>query len=343
MSDNLYKRGGVWYGRVNVRGRDVRKSLRTGVKSVAKERRKAMIANAEKIRFDGEQRHTWKAAVGRWTLEQQSNIKPGTAKRYLVSLGRAAATFDGKFVDEIDRKLIAGFVSARKKQKATNATIKRDLTAISSVLGACISWAWCDDNPAMGYGRGVLKERRDPIMLPLEDDIAVVISRCPGGLAGMARWAQVTGMRQEECAGLERPQVDAKRKVVTLTQTKTNRPRAVTLDDRALGTYSGTPAHIKSKWVFWHDDGERYANVASRFRAIVLKAYKDGAITRPFRFHDLRHWFAVDYLRRGGNIYTLRGELGHRSLQTTEIYLRYLTPTEAEQAKYGSAQNPAQV
>ena len=30
-----------------------------------------------------------------------------------------------------------------------------------------------------------------------------------------------------------------------------------------------------------------------------------------FRFHDLRHWFAVDYQRRGGNIYTLQKILGH--------------------------------
>ncbi len=29
------------------------------------------------------------------------------------------------------------------------------------------------------------------------------------------------------------------------------------------------------------------------------------------RFHDSRHWFPVDYLRGGGNIYTLQKILGH--------------------------------
>ncbi len=47
-------------------------------------------------------------------------------------------------------------------------------------------------------------------------------------------------------------------------------------------------------------------------------------------------------LRRGGNIYDLQKELGHSSIQTTEIYLAHLTPDETRQAKYGSAQIPAQ-
>ena len=66
------------------------------------------------------------------------------------------------------------------------------------------------------------------------------------------------------------------------------------------------------------------------------------AVPRAFRFHDLRHWYAVDYLRRGGSIYTLQQILGHSSIKTTELYLAYLTPNEQEQAKAGSAQTPAQ-
>ncbi|MGB1230598.1 MAG: tyrosine-type recombinase/integrase, partial [Holosporaceae bacterium] len=53
----------------------------------------------------------------------------------------------------------------------------------------------------------------------------------------------------------------------------------------------------------------------------------------PFRFHDLRHRYAVDYLKNGGSIYTLKGLLGHTSVKTTEGYLAYLTPEEAEAAK----------
>jgi integrase/recombinase XerD len=43
----------------------------------------------------------------------------------------------------------------------------------------------------------------------------------------------------------------------------------------------------------------------------------------------------VDYLRRGGSIYRLQQILGHKSIKTTEDYLVYLTPEEAERAKIG--------
>lgn len=332
---NIYKRGGVLYGRISVRGHEIRKSLRTDDWAEARRRRKKLIEDAQKIRFDGEARHSWKAAFGRWMEEQAPHLKPATATRYQVSLKGAAPWLEHRHIDEIDRKMIAGFVSGRKKQKAGNATIRRDLTAISSVLGACVGWGWLEANPAKSYERSMLRERREPITMPLEADIDVVVSRCPQGMGKMVRWAQETGMRQEESGGLEHPQVDPFRKVAMLTKTKTSRPRAVPLDERALRTYVGTPRHITGKYVFWHDKGQRYLNIASRFRAIVAKALEDGAISRAFRFHDLRHWFAVDYLRRGGNIYALQQVLGHSSIRTTEIYLAYLTPDEAEQAKYG--------
>ena len=49
---------------------------------------------------------------------------------------------------------------------------------------------------------------------------------------------------------------------------------------------------------------------------------------RPFRFHDLRHRHAVDWLKAGRSIYDLRDRLGHTSVKTTEIYLNFLTPEE---------------
>jgi integrase/recombinase XerD len=41
-------------------------------------------------------------------------------------------------------------------------------------------------------------------------------------------------------------------------------------------------------------------------------------------FHTLRHTFAVNYLRKGGNLYYLQRILGHSSITTTERYLRSL-------------------
>jgi hypothetical protein len=53
------------------------------------------------------------------------------AKRYAVSLGQLEPLLVGKHLDEIDRKLFAEIEQARRVEGVTNATIKRDLAALS--------------------------------------------------------------------------------------------------------------------------------------------------------------------------------------------------------------------
>jgi integrase/recombinase XerD len=343
VSDNLYQRGKTWYGRREVRGTDIRRSLRTTSRSVAQARLKRFLDELEHLKFHGENRHTWKTAVVEWAKAGAGNIAPGTLKRYLVSLKQLRPFLDDLYVDEIGRKKIAEIA---RRAGVTNATRRRDLTAVSVVLRWAVSQGWREDNPARDWDRGVIQERRTPIVLPREEDVAAVVAAAPGNFSRMIVFARQTGMREEECASLERPEVDLKRRAVGLSKTKTNRPRSVPLSDAAVGTISGTPIHLKSGFVFWHGNGARYANVASRFAAIVGRvkaaAEKSGKPFRPFRFHDLRHLFAVEYLRAGGSIYDLQKILGHTSVKTTEIYLLHLTPEEQDAAK-SSAQKPAQV
>ena len=57
---------------------------------------------------------------------------------------------------------------------------------------------------------------------------------------------------------------------------------------------------------------------------------------RKFRFHDLRHYRAVIWLKSGRQYRDLQHRLGHASIVTTEGYWKYLTPEEDRAAKgYG--------
>lgn len=335
MPDNLYRRGATWWGRIQVRGKDVRRSLRTTVLAEAKKRLKALLEEAEHFRFHGDQRHTWKDAVKGWAENAPDNLGASTVTRYLVSLGQVRPILDDLYVDQITRGGAIAEIAGRIG--ITNATRRRDLTAVSSVLEWCVAKGWRDDNPARERSRSSIKERRDPIALPDPVHIAMVVGEAPGNFAKMIRLAQYTGMREEEIASLEKSQVSKKRAAIDLTKTKTNRPRSVPLDERALGTIAGTVPFLRSKFFFTHGEGERYANVSSRFAAISkraeTKARRGNRDFRRFRFHDLRHWFAVDYLRAAGSIYDLQQILGHESIKTTEVYLRYLTPAEQQVAK----------
>lgn len=324
LAGNLYRRGKTWWARIQSAGREHRRSLRTAIRSEALERLRAFRSELSHARFYGEPRHRLREAAVKWGEEVLPGLSPSTATRYGVSLRQIEAILGDMPVEQIDRKAVAKVAG---RQGATNATRRRDLTALSSVLRAALNWGWIESNPARAFDRAMLPERRDAIRIPEGQDIARVVDRCPPGLGRLVRFLETTGCREEEAAGLEHPQLDLRRGTATFLRTKTMRPRTILLRSSAFpdgpGTGVGTPRKLRSSYVFWHGEGERYRNVASRLAAIIGKLAEKGKIKR-FRVHDLRHRFAVLWLRNGGDIYALSRHLGHSSVKTTEIYLGYV-------------------
>ena len=277
---------------------------------------------------------TWQDAVGRYCEDVMPGaIKGTTATRYLVSFRAVRPHLDGKFLDQLTRRDMAAMIGARKKTGVKNASVRRDLTAVSRVFASAIGWGVCEHNPALEYDRDMIRERRDPIDLPTPEEVARAIERAEAYKRIIAVASQ-TGMRMGEIMTLTWRQVEINRGVITLDRTKTDRPRAIPLTgpllEQAAGTLSGTPRHAVCPLVFWHGDGEGYNNFSSNFT--------DWRRRRKvrFRFHDMRHYFAVMYLRGGGNIYALQRILGHASIKTTEIYLDYLTQEERIRAMHGT-------
>ena len=64
--------------------------------------------------------------------------------------------------------------------------------------------------------------------------------------------------------------------------------------------------------------------------------------------HKLRHSFAADFIRNGGNIVLLRDQLGHSNIETTSLYTnlsskdneKVLSRMEANRLKFKNEENP---
>lgn len=293
--------------------------------------REAAIGRA---RF-AEQTQSWHAALLAWTDYIKSQVgSPRTAKRYADSLSIAGRHLSMLSIADIDRDAINRFVAARRADRVTNATIRRDLQAISSLLTFAEDEGWREGNPAQDKMRR-LKEHRDPIALPEEDDIAFVLSRLAPVYADLLLAARATGMRQNELVTAERKHFNP-RTGALLVKGKGNKQRAIQLSAEAIAIISRQPASIACPRIF-HVGGKPITQAAFVFsrarRAAHRAAQKTGRPFAGFRFHDMRHLYAVEYLRSGGNIYDLQQHLRHSSVKTTELYLEFLTPEEAEAAR----------
>jgi integrase/recombinase XerD len=342
---NLYKRGNTWWARFKVAGVEYRRSLRTATRADAERRLRALRKDIEdEARFGLTPPQTWQSAVLAWNTHAVSDISPKTVKRYLVSLKQVHPWLDAAPLHKIDVAKLREMVKGRRVNGASTATIRRDLTAISGVIDHAIQEGWIDENPTLTIRHRRMKEKRQPIVLPTDEEIALVKEGSPARFADAIDFARETGMREDEIFGLTWRQVS----VGDITiYGKRNRLRVIPLSCAARNIVDRQPRHISSQFVFWHSSGERWKSPASRFghirRTVARKAAQRGHGFRGFRFHDLRHLYAVEYLKAGrGSLYDLQRLLGHVSVKTTEIYLAFLTPEEAKFAMHGMAQKGAQ-
>lgn len=330
---HTYWRGDTLWARFTVGGREHRESLRTSEAATAKARVAKMIEKANGAARYGEDRKTWAAAYLEWLGHIEKHVAPTTAVRYDCSLNQIKGSFAHLHIDEIERSHIMDMRKARQ-DVVTNATIRRDLQALSSLLEFAEFNGWRQGNPAALVLKRT-KERRDPILLPTELDYEFMRSRLSPTMEALMVAGRATGARISEITGIQRTDLNAKASTLTVIG-KGNKRRTVAIDDEAVRVLSSLPASIKTKRLF-HFDGEEAKNASFIFskatKAAQKKAQKDKRDFTGFRFHDLRHWFAVDWLKSGRSIYDLQQHLGHKSVSTTEIYLQFLTKEEQEKVK----------
>jgi len=207
-------------------------------------------------------------------------------------------------------------------------------------MNFAILQGWIDVNPVVPK-LALVPERRNPILLPTDRDIALVIERAPGMVGQMVMAALKTGAREDELAKAKRDDIDRARKQLTVVG-KRNKLRVIDLVPfEGYEFLAALPAYVSKPHLFWHDKGKPYSSFAPTFNKLMNRveawAKANGVEFRRFRFHHLRHRHAVDWLKSGRDIYSLQGRLGHTSIKTTEMYLGYLTPEEVQIAKFGAA------
>lgn len=358
-------RGGeTLWARIELKGKPIRWSLRiqwplrAGDVETARARIEARRTQLVAAAHYGDARRTYMDVFIEWGEKHIMHaVGPNTARRYAVSLRQLEPFLRDCFLDELDKKKMIEIVDGRRGTGAATATIRRDLTALASVLDYAIDrdWLATDHNVALARLKR-LEEKRDPIMLPDEADIARVIKAAAPSLRPLIQAALATGCRISELVTAQRSRLDHTHKQLTVVG-KGNKLRVIDLD--VYGGYEvlrALPVRLNCKWLFWHHDGLPYRAASKHFHELVKQVAADArkdadakakaagikpgdSDFRPFPFHNLRHLHAVRWLRDGRSIYDLQQRLGHTSVQTTEIYLKYLPREQQLAAKKGSAES----
>lgn len=251
-------------------------------------------------------------------------LRPATRRRYEASIRMLDPACGQLTLKQITKGKLNDFIAERMGAGCTQATVRRDLAVASRIFKVARRAGWIEVDPVPEQKEGLV-ETREPIQPVRLRDLATVLLRTDltnPGLADLARFAAKTGCRQEEAASLERHQVNFKAGTITFGRTKTKAPRAIEIRPsvrRLLLKWLGQPGSADQP-VFRNRDGNRFTQVPNRWKEAHARCH-----VSAFRFHDLRHTYAIRWLLKGGSIYRLARQLGHSTVKTTEVYSAWLT------------------
>jgi len=131
-----------------------------------------------------------------------------------------------------------------------------------------------------------------------------------------------TGIRVSECSSLREKDVDLKELTIIVVG-KGGDERVIPLNEKvaeALGQYRIARSKVGSMEPFFRS---RKRNAIAR-RTIYDRVKKFSIlaqIKKKVSPHRLRHTFATHLLKQGENLATLKSLLGHRHIQSTQLYV----------------------
>ncbi|TDH58044.1 site-specific integrase [Dankookia rubra] len=332
---SVYKRGGVFWVRFRVNGHHVRRSAHTAKKPEAAAFLQRLLGEyAAKARGD-RPRHLYEDAAARFLDE--ASIRPKTLACYATSNRSCLRVFAGRYLDDIDRRLIAEFVSRRKKDGVSDTTVRRDLAYLSSMCTLAIRWGWLDTNPVTIFNKRSLKESRPRTRFLTHAEYEALLAEAAEHVRPAIVLATATGLRKEELFSLTVTAIDLPRREIVLDRTKSGTPRRVPLSDAAILAIQRVIADKdrprNAIYLFTKADGGRYGDVKKGFAAACRRARITG-----LRWHDLRHTFASWFIQSGGDLYHLSRILGHSTVQMTTRY-SHLRTQDIHIAMERAAQN----
>src|SRR5690606_33030645 len=90
-------------------------------------------------------------------LQHLPTLRPGSAKRYGVSLDWLDKKLGARFLDDIGSAELVEFETWRRSMGASPPTIRRDLACLSSVYSFAIEREWVSTNPVGPFLRRAKK------------------------------------------------------------------------------------------------------------------------------------------------------------------------------------------
>ena len=317
----LYRQGKVWYVRLYVNGRRIRKTTGTDNKRLAEDIYAKMKLDIREGRFfqkDQGNKRTFKDMAEKYMAEYAIKKAPDTITRDETSLKHLLPVFGSVYLAQITPAQIASYKTQRSNEGASPKSVNHELGFCKHAFNLAIrEWVWVKDNPFAKVSAEKLPQPR--VRYLTREEFERLYQACSDRLKPIVLIAVNTGMRQDNVLSLTWQQVDLNRGIIMLEHTKNGERLGLPMNEpvKRLLTELSKVRHISSAYVFHTSTGSKLSR-----RAIGISFHRicEKAGIQDFRFHDLRHTFASWLVQGGIDLYRVQRLLGHKTGEMTRRY-----------------------
>lgn len=316
-------------------GKQIQKSVNGKTQKEVVEKLKTSIADVDEGFISRKEPMKMKDWLMTWYECYIPDVKPQTRSSYLTNIKQHWIPAIGECrIDKLSAETIQNLYKRLFESGKSPKTIRNIHVPLNSALNKAVKLGYIRKNPAKACTLPKIKKHKfEPFD---EEDIVKFIKAVKGHkFEELYLLTLFTGMREGEVIGLTWDCVDFDNRILTIDKqlqfirethtyeivpTKNSKDRYIAMapfvcdilkQRKAKQEYEkqmASSAWKKSNLVFTNELGGHLSprTVYNNFKTIVAK------IGRPdFRFHDLRHTYAVASLLSGDDVKTLQENLGH--------------------------------
>ena len=243
------------------------------------------------------------------------NYSPRTIASYISSLNNFAEWLIQEKVNQVTDKEVEKYLYHLKKNRNRSISGMKQTVASLKILFTDILKKEIPDSLNIRFR----KEEKIPVVLSEEEVAAVIkaVNNLKHKVILMTIYS--AGLRLSECLALTVADMDFDRNQIRIRQGKGKKDRQTVLSRTLLSEMKDYLIKFCPKiFLFEGQKGGRYS--ASSVQAIMKRAVKKSGIKKHATVHTLRHSFATHLLENGTDIRFIQKLLGHKRLETTQIY-----------------------
>jgi len=233
-------------------------------------------------------------------------------------------------VEEITSEHLISFVKEiAEASKLTQKSVSRKINSIKSFYRYLMAGGLVQENVSSALKHPKLESKDPKIMSKMEFMALREVARRDIKLYTMVEVLLQTGIRISELSGLEVAHLDlGESATLFVPKRESQKERIVPLNKRAKEALQKYLAEQQENSPFLFATKSGRATLIRNIRASMERLFKRAGL-KDVTVNDLRHTFIAYQLSAGVSINTVCRVAGHKTLSTTQKYLKYLKMAKA--------------